>query len=131
MGLMCRPETSTRNYHYTFRRVPDDVRFQSDMTKPVAAFRNFGNAHIKRFLHFFLILKISSGCVNDCHVLGLVLVWMTSVNMGDQKVSVHLMITIQKVKSNVHSVPASLQTFIDTPKFDIEDRVQYSTTLSW
>jgi hypothetical protein len=32
---------------------------------------------------------------------------------GDQKVSVHLMITIQKVTSNVQSVPR-LQTFIDT-----------------
>jgi hypothetical protein len=37
---------------------------------------------------------------------------------GDQKVSVHLMITIQKV------TPASLQTFIDTPKCVLEDRVQ-------
>jgi hypothetical protein len=33
---------------------------------------------------------------------------------GDQKVSVHLMITIQKVPSNVQCPPASLQTFIDT-----------------
>jgi hypothetical protein len=33
---------------------------------------------------------------------------------GDQKVSVHLMITIHKVISNVQSVPASLQAFIDT-----------------
>jgi hypothetical protein len=32
---------------------------------------------------------------------------------GDQKVSVRLMITIQKVTSNVQSPPATLQTFID------------------
>ena len=37
---------------------------------------------------------------------------------GDQKVSVHLMITIQKVTSNVQS---------DTPNCVLEDRVQYST----
>jgi hypothetical protein len=30
---------------------------------------------------------------------------------GDQKVSVQVMITIQKVTSNVQSAPASLQTF--------------------
>jgi hypothetical protein len=46
---------------------------------------------------------------------------------GDQKVSVHLMITIQKVTSNVQSAPASLQTFIHTPNCVLEDRVQYST----
>jgi hypothetical protein len=46
---------------------------------------------------------------------------------GDQKVSPQLMITIQKVTSNVQSVPASLQTFIDTPNCVLEDRVQYST----
>jgi len=47
---------------------------------------------------------------------------------GDEKVSVHLMITIQKFTSNVQSVPpASLQTFIDTPNCVLEDRVQYST----
>jgi hypothetical protein len=33
---------------------------------------------------------------------------------SDQKVSVHLMITIQKVSMNVESAPASLQTLIDT-----------------
>jgi len=43
------------------------------------------------------------------------------------KVSVHRMITIQKVTSNVQSFPASLQTFIDTPNCVLEDRVQYST----
>ena len=37
------------------------------------------------------------------------------------------MITIQKVTSNVQSVPASLQTFIDTSNCVLEDRVQYST----
>jgi hypothetical protein len=46
---------------------------------------------------------------------------------GDQKVSVHLIITTQKVTSDVQSVPASLQTFIDTPNCVLEDRVQYST----
>jgi hypothetical protein len=44
---------------------------------------------------------------------------------GDQKVSVHLMITIQKVTSNVQ-IPPSHQTFIDTPNCVLEDRVQYS-----
>jgi hypothetical protein len=44
------------------------------------------------------------------------------------KKSVHLMITIQKVTSNVKSVPPPrLQTFIDTPNCVLEDRVQYST----
>jgi len=37
------------------------------------------------------------------------------------------MISIQKVTSNVQSFPASLQTFIDTPNYVLEDRVQYST----
>jgi hypothetical protein len=37
------------------------------------------------------------------------------------------MITIQKVTSNVQSVPVSLQTFIDTPNCVLEDRVDYST----
>jgi hypothetical protein len=46
---------------------------------------------------------------------------------GDQKFCMDLMITIQKVTSNVQSVPASLQTFIDTSNCIIEDRVQYST----
>jgi uncharacterized protein YoxC len=41
--------------------------------------------------------------------------------------SVHLMITIQKVTSNVQSIPASLQTFIDKPNCVLEDRVQYRT----
>jgi hypothetical protein len=45
---------------------------------------------------------------------------------GDQKVSMHLMITTQKVTSNVQSV-SSLQTFIDTQNCVLEDRVQYST----
>jgi hypothetical protein len=39
---------------------------------------------------------------------------------GDQKVSVHLMITIQKVTSNVQS---------DTPNCVLEDRVQCSTVI--
>jgi hypothetical protein len=43
-----------------------------------------------------------------------------------QKVSVHLMITIQKVTSNVQSVPRQ-SPYIDTPNCVLEDRVQYST----
>jgi hypothetical protein len=39
---------------------------------------------------------------------------LSKIIQDDQKVSVHLMITIQKVTSNVQSAPASLQTFIDT-----------------
>jgi hypothetical protein len=50
-----------------------------------------------------------------------------AIIQGDQKVSVHLMITIQKVTSNVQSVPCPLQTLIDTTNGVIEDRVQYST----
>jgi hypothetical protein len=46
---------------------------------------------------------------------------------GDRKVSVHLMITIQKDTNNFQSVPASFQTFIDKPKYVLENRVQYST----
>jgi len=54
--------------------------------------------------------------------------YWTHFVQDDQKVSVHLMITIHKVTSNVQSVPpASLQTFIDTPNCVLEDRVQYST----
>ena len=45
---------------------------------------------------------------------------------GDQKVSVHLMITIQKVTMFKVS-PVSLQTCIDTLNCVLEDRVQYST----
>jgi hypothetical protein len=45
---------------------------------------------------------------------------------SDQKVSVQLMITIQKVTSNVQSVP-SQSPDNDTPKCVLEDRVQYST----
>ena len=45
---------------------------------------------------------------------------------GDQKVSVHPMITIQKITSNFPSVPpARLQTFIDMPNCVLKDRVQY------
>jgi hypothetical protein len=47
------------------------------------------------------------------------------ITQGDQKVSVHLMITIHKVTSNVQSVPVSRQTFIDTPNCILENRVQY------
>jgi hypothetical protein len=39
-------------------------------------------------------------------------------------ISVHLMITIQKVTSSAESVPASLQTFFDTPNCVLEDCVQ-------
>jgi hypothetical protein len=47
---------------------------------------------------------------------------------SDQKVSVHLMITIEKVTSNVQSVPRkSPDIYIDTPNCVPEDRVQYST----
>jgi hypothetical protein len=46
---------------------------------------------------------------------------------GDQKVSVHLMITIQNVTSNVQSAPRQSPDIIDTPKCVLEDRVQYST----
>jgi hypothetical protein len=46
---------------------------------------------------------------------------------GDQKVSVHLMITIQKLQVMFKVSPANLQTFIDTPNCVLEDRVQYST----
>jgi hypothetical protein len=45
---------------------------------------------------------------------------------SDQKVSVHLMITIQKVTSMFKVSPASLQTFIDTLNCILEDCVQYS-----
>ena len=51
----------------------------------------------------------------------------TRIIQGDQQVSVHLTITIQKVTSNVQSVPRHLQTFIDTLNCVLEDRVQYRT----
>jgi hypothetical protein len=47
---------------------------------------------------------------------------------GDQKVSVHLMIIIQKLQALFKVSPASLQTFIDKPNCVLEDRVQNSTT---
>jgi hypothetical protein len=37
------------------------------------------------------------------------------------------MITVQKVTSNVQSVPRQFQTFIETPNCVLEDRVQCST----
>jgi hypothetical protein len=52
---------------------------------------------------------------------------LADVIQSDQKVSVHLMITRQKVTRNVQSVPRHSQTFIDTPNCVFEDRVQYST----
>jgi len=48
---------------------------------------------------------------------------------GDQKVSVHLMITI-KLQVMFKVSPASLQTFIGTPNCVLEDRVQYSAVRS-
>jgi hypothetical protein len=49
------------------------------------------------------------------------------VIQSDQKVSVHLMITLQKVTSNVQSVPRHSPDIIDTPNSVLEDCVQYST----
>jgi len=49
------------------------------------------------------------------------------VIQGDQKVSVHLIITIQKVTSNVQSVPRQSPDIIDTPNCVLKDCVQYST----
>jgi hypothetical protein len=46
---------------------------------------------------------------------------------GDQKVSVHLMITVQKVTIKFKVSPASLHTSIDKPNCVLEDGVQYST----
>ena len=46
---------------------------------------------------------------------------------GDQKVSVHLMITIQKVTSNVQSVPHQSPDIYRHADCVLEDRVQYST----
>jgi hypothetical protein len=46
---------------------------------------------------------------------------------GDQKVTVHLMITMQNLQVVFKVCPASLQTFIDTPNCVLEDRVQNST----
>jgi hypothetical protein len=46
---------------------------------------------------------------------------------SDQKVSVHLIIRVQKVAGNVQVSLTSLQTFIDAPNCVLEDRVQYST----
>jgi hypothetical protein len=45
---------------------------------------------------------------------------------GDLKVSVHLMITIQKLQVTFEVSPASLQTFIDKPNCVRDDRVQHS-----
>jgi hypothetical protein len=46
---------------------------------------------------------------------------------GDQKVSLHLMITIQKFTTMFKVSRSSLQTFNDTPNCFLEDCVQYST----
>jgi hypothetical protein len=52
---------------------------------------------------------------------------MNDLVQGDKKVYVCLMITIQKVTSNVQSFPTSFQTFIDMPNCVLKDRVQFST----
>jgi hypothetical protein len=51
-------------------------------------------------------------CTINCDLRNYIYIYIYI--QGDQKVPVHLMITIQKDTSNVQSVPASLQTFIDT-----------------
>jgi hypothetical protein len=45
----------------------------------------------------------------------------------DQKVSVHLMITIHKVTSNAQTVPRQSPDIYYTPNRVLEDRVQYNT----
>jgi hypothetical protein len=57
----------------------------------------------------------------------LVSFWRVTLLQGDHKFSVLLMITIQKVASNVQSGPRQSPDFIHTPKCFLEDRVQYST----
>jgi hypothetical protein len=52
---------------------------------------------------------------------------VTYIIQGDQKVSVHLQIAIQKSQLMFKVSPAGLQTFTDTPNCVLEDRVQYST----
>jgi len=52
--------------------------------------------------------------------------WVQIMIQGDQKVSVPLMITMQKVTSNVQSVQRQSPD-IDTLNCVLEDRVQYST----
>jgi hypothetical protein len=47
--------------------------------------------------------------------------------LGDQKVPVHLMIQYRKLQVMFKVSPTSLQTFIDTPSWVLEDRVQCST----
>jgi hypothetical protein len=47
---------------------------------------------------------------------------------SDQKVSGYLVITTQKVTSNVQSVPRQSPTYIDTSNRVLEHHVQYSTS---
>jgi len=44
-------------------------------------FTIFGT-YLKLGFYIFNTLKVSSGCVNDCHMLGLVLVWLTECKQG-------------------------------------------------
>jgi hypothetical protein len=53
--------------------------------------------------------------------------WVQIMIQGDQKVSVPLMITMQKVQVMFKVSNTSLQTFIDMLNCVLEDRVQYST----
>jgi hypothetical protein len=76
-------------------------------------------------LPFIIYQVLASGWfarAETCHQL-----CINGYIQSDQKVSEHLMVTIQKVTSNVQSVPASLQTFIDTPNCSRRPCFHYST----
>jgi hypothetical protein len=67
------------------------------------------------------------------YIVFLMLSYLFPYNVqGDQKVSVHLMITVHynTLQVMLKVSPASLQTFIDTPNCVLEDRVQYRLTLT-
>ena len=50
-----------------------------------------------------------------CIRIKFTVVWFQQIIQGDQKVSVHLMITIQKVTNNVQSVPLPVSRHLLTP----------------
>jgi hypothetical protein len=99
-------------------------------------FVNFCHIHICMIvLLYWLLCYCIAYCVTVLLILETVIRFVLSYILskceflhiqGDQNISVHVMITIQKVTSNVQSVPRQSPDIIDSPNCVLEDRVQYS-----
>jgi hypothetical protein len=83
-----------------------NIKFCVFLCSPLSIYPHFRDAA------FFRNTKDTENvrCCNSCYCVSLNSLIHKSVTLlpniqGDQKVSVHLIITIQKVSSNVHSVP--------------------------